>query len=76
MWWYFEKIAETENEILYIYGYESREMTGEFTYDKKNLKANIIKFADNHSNEESIQYPAYQLVTDYSHLDRKMIAYG
>ena len=76
MWWYFIKLNETENTILYAYGFESKETTGQFEYDKAKGKATIIKYADNHSESTDIQYPAYQLVHKYGHLDKKMIAYG
>jgi hypothetical protein len=76
MWWYFVKLNETNNTILYTYGYESRETTGQFEYDKVNNKATILKYADNHTEKTDIQFPAYQLVNDYGNLDKKMIAYG
>ena len=76
MLWYFEKLNETDSTILYAYGFESKETTGKFEYDKTNNKATIIKYADNHSERTDIQYPAYQLVHKYGHLDKKTIAYG
>ena len=76
MWWYFVKISETVNSILYAYGYESKKTTGQLEYDKINKIAKILKYADNHSEKIDIQYPVYQLVSDYGHLNQKMIAYG
>jgi len=76
MWWYFVKLNETETVILYSYGFESRETTGQFEYDKTTDKIKILKYANNHSENKDIQHAAYQLVQNYSHLDRKMIAYG
>ena len=76
MWWYFIKEKEDNNSVTYSYGYESRDTTGQFEYDKINNKAKVLKYAENHSEKIDIQYPAYQLVSDYGSLDRKMIAYG
>ena len=76
MWWYFLKLSETEKSILYAYGYESKETTGQFEYDKITDKAYILKYAENHGEKTDIQYPAYQLVKKYRNLDEKMIAYG
>jgi hypothetical protein len=76
MWWYFEKLSETENTILYAYGFESKKTTGQLEYDKANKKAKILKYADNHDEATDIQYTAYQLVSKYGNLDKKMIAYG
>jgi len=76
MWWYFEKLSETETTVLYAYGFESKETTGRLEYDKVNEKAKIIKYADNHNKATDIQYTAYQLVSKYGNLEKKMIAYG
>ena len=76
MWWYFTKLSETENTVHYAYGYESRETTGQFEYDKINDKATITKYAKNHRKTTDIQYTAYQLVHKYGNLNEKMIAYG
>ena len=76
MWWYFVKLNETADTILYAYGFESKETTGQFEYDKISNKAKIIKYADNHSENTDIQFTAYQLVHDHGHLVRKIIAYG
>jgi len=76
MWWYFVKLKETVDSLIYAYGYESKNTTGQFEYDKINNKAKILKYADNHSEKIDIQYPAFQLVQDYGNLERKMIAYG
>jgi len=76
MWWYFEKLGETETTILYAYGFESKKTTGQLEYDKANKKAKILKYADNHDEATDIQYTAYQLVSEYGNLDKKMIAYG
>ena len=76
MWWYFVKLHETESTILYAYGYESKETTGQFEYDKIKNEAKIIKYAKNHTDESDIQFTAYKLVSKYGNLERKMIAYG
>jgi hypothetical protein len=76
MWWYFVKLNETEKTVIYSYGYESKETTGQFEYDKVRKKATVIKYAINHSENIDIQYPAFQLVQEYGNLNEKMIAYG
>lgn len=76
MFWYFVKSNETENLIIYAYGFESKDTTGQFEYDKKTKKTKIIKYADNHSGKSDFDLAVYQLMKDYSHLDKKIIAYG
>jgi len=76
MYWYFIKLNETAKLIIYAYGFESKDTTGQFEYDKKTKKANIIKYANNHSEKSDFNRAVYQLMKDYSHLDKKLIAYG
>jgi len=76
MWWYFVKLNETENMFIYSYGFESKETTGQFEYDKKTNKINILNYAKNHFENTDIQLAAYQLVKDHSDLEHKIIAYG
>ena len=78
MWWYFVKLKETETIITYAYGFESKQTTGIFEYDKTKTEkmVTIIKYADNHKESKDIQYTAYKLVTKYGNLEKKIIAYG
>ena len=77
MWWYFVKLNETTDTVLYSYGYESKETTGQFEYDKISDKVLNIKYAINHSqNSKSFSSAVYKLIKDYGTLDKKMIAFG
>jgi len=78
MWWYFIKITEDENIVSYKYGFETKEVTGIFEYDKKTNTTKIIKYAENHSEEmQRIDpLPAYILVKKYNSPDKRMIAFG
>ena len=31
MWWFIKKIEENETEVIYSYGYESKDLTGSFS---------------------------------------------
>jgi len=74
MWWYFVKINETETSIIYDFGYESRELTGQFEYNKAEEKAKIIKGPDK-SAYRHFDYTVYQLIKSGAP-DTKTIAYG
>ena len=47
MWWFLLKKLDTENEIVYAYGCETRNVTGEISYDRKTNEFSVIKLADN-----------------------------
>ena len=78
MWWYFKKEIEDDKTVTYRYGFESKEMTGLFVYDKKTGETAIIKYAEHHSEKDQVidPLPAYTLVTKYGAPDEKMIAIG
>jgi hypothetical protein len=78
MWWYFVKLNQTKDIVIYSYGYESKELTGVFEYNRKTQETKIIKFATNDS--ESVQkvfpIPAYRLVVKYGAPDERIVAIG
>ena len=78
MWWYFKKEREDDNTVTYRYGFESKELSGSFVYDKKTDVTTIIKYAKNHSekNQQIDPLPTYRLVKSYGAPDEKMIAIG
>lgn len=47
MWWFIKKIAETDTEVTYAYGYESKELTGSFSIATNLSLINIFEYAKN-----------------------------
>jgi hypothetical protein len=78
MWWYFLKLNETEKTVIYSYGFESKELTGVFEYDKKTDTTNVIKYANNHTaaDQKADPLPAFMLVKTYGAPDERVIAFG
>ena len=77
MCWYFVKLNETTNTVVYSYSYNSNVTTGQFEYDKVSEKVVNIKYAINHSpNSLSFLSAVYKLIKDYGTLDKKLIAFG
>jgi hypothetical protein len=78
MWWYFVKLLENSRSVTYSYGLESKELTGVFEYDKNSDVTTIIKYADNHSEEDQKidPLPAQRLVKSYGAPQERIIAFG
>jgi hypothetical protein len=78
MWWYFLKLSESEKHVTYSYGFESKELTGVFEYNKKTDTTNIIKYANNHSegDQKADPLPAYMLVKICGAPNERVIAFG
>ena len=78
MWWYFIKLKEDKDFVTYSYGFETREVTGVFEYDKKTDTTKIIKYADNHTEKDQKidPLPAYRLVKEHGAPDKWTIAFG
>jgi hypothetical protein len=47
MLWYYNKISDDDASVVYAYGWNTKETTGQFKYDKKTKKIYIIKIAEN-----------------------------
>jgi len=46
MLWYYNKISEDDNSVLYAYGWKSDEITGQLKYSKSNDEYSVVKIAD------------------------------
>jgi hypothetical protein len=47
MLWYYDKISDSDDSVAYAYGWNTKETTGQFKYDKKTENLEILKPADN-----------------------------
>jgi hypothetical protein len=47
MLWYYDKISDDEASVIYAYGWNTKETTGQFKYYKKTKGLEILKPADN-----------------------------
>jgi len=47
MLWYYNKISEDDNSVLYAYGWKPDEITGQLKYNKSNDEYSVVKIADN-----------------------------
>jgi hypothetical protein len=47
MLWYYNKIKEDENAVIYAYGWNTKETTGQLMYDKNTEELKVLKIADN-----------------------------
>jgi hypothetical protein len=78
MWWYFLKLTEDDKSVTYSYGFESKELTGVFKFDKRTEMTEILKYANSHTaaDQKSDPLPAYMLVKKLGAPQEKMIAFG
>jgi len=60
MLWYYEKLSEDDASVLYAYGWNTKETTGQLLYDKTSKKITIIKIADN-DNQKGAEWAACHL---------------
>ena len=76
MWYSFTKLSETEDSVVYAFGYESRERTGRLEYDKKTKKTTVLQDSANKTYFADLSYATYQLIERCGAPDEKTIAYG
>nr|AGS53027.1 hypothetical protein [uncultured bacterium contig00031] len=47
MLWFYNKLSEDTNVVIYKYGWNTEETTGQLIYDKNSKDITIMKIADN-----------------------------
>ena len=69
MWWFLKKIVDTDTEIVYSYGRETKEQTGNFI---------VQKIADNDTEKGSQRLlpHLYKIIFDENAPDERLIAIG
>lgn len=49
MWWFLQKETDNTEEVVYTYGFESKEQTGKIKFNRKSEDFEIIQIAENDS---------------------------
>lgn len=47
MWWFLKKSIDTADEVVYTYGRETKEQSGEIRFNKHSEEFSIVKLANN-----------------------------
>ena len=79
MWWFIKKIAETDTEVSYAYGYESKELTGSFSIAKNLSFFNIFEYAKNDNSasfKELFCQPLFSTLRRFGFVESRLIAIG
>jgi hypothetical protein len=75
MWYYFKKKSEKNGIFVYDYGYQSKEMTGEVSFNNHTKKTEVIKLAKNDNIKVQLP-PVYGVVVKHNAPQEDMIAFG
>ncbi|MCI5679272.1 MAG: hypothetical protein MR278_04755 [Bacteroidales bacterium] len=78
MWWYISKLYDTDTEIVYAYGLETKEATGEIRYLKETKEFECVRLADGDS-ERGYDFflpHLYRAITKEHAPDERQIAIG
>ncbi len=46
MWWFLKKQKEDDSKIVYAYGAQTKECTGEIEFNKETKMCNVLTIAD------------------------------
>ncbi|MBQ7759313.1 hypothetical protein [Anaerotignum sp.] len=78
MWWYIKKIEDTENYIVYAYGLEAKEVSGQILFDRKIEKFECLRLADGDTVKgyEHLLPHLYRVITREGAPTEKQIAIG
>ena len=77
MWWYYIKKIDDAEKVIYSYGRETKTVSGELMYNKKELSYSVIKPADGDTKEKA-EWALDNVVklVKAGFPDKKMIAIG
>lgn len=79
MWWFIKKIEENDKEIIYSYGYESKDLTGSFSIAKNLSLINIFEYAKNDDEDtfaELFRQPLLSTIRSLGFVESYQIAIG
>lgn len=79
MWWFIRKKVDDESQIVYSYGFETKEVSGEVKYDRLSHKFEILRLADNDSEKIAKRFlfeHLYRAITKENCPDERQIAIG
>ncbi len=79
MWWFIKKIEENEMEVIYSYGYESKELTGSFSIARNLSLINIFEYAKNDDEDafaELFRQPLLSTFRQLGFVENYQIAIG
>ena len=76
MWYSFTKLSETEDTIVYAFGYESHERTGRFEYNKKTKELVVLQDSAKETWFKHLRYTVCGLIEINGAPDNDVIAYG
>jgi hypothetical protein len=60
MLWYYNKISEDDNSVVYAYGWNTEKTTGQLKYNKTTQDIIVLNVADN-DNQEGARWAASHL---------------
>ena len=79
MWWYIKKQNETEQEVVYDYGFETKDISGTVVYDKISQEFTLQNLAANDNKKIAERFlfrHLYRLIHDENCPNERQIAIG
>lgn len=78
MWWFLPKKTDTEKCVIYTYGRETKNQSGEISYDRSRDEFDILKLADNDTqiDAERLLPHLYHIIFKENCPEEKQIAIG
>lgn len=78
MWWFLKKIIDDENKVVYAYGCETKEVSGEVVYNKNSEEFYVTKLAtgDTQKGVNKLFPHIYRIITKENSPSERQIAIG
>lgn len=78
MWWFLRKKSDSADMVIYTYGRESREQSGEISFDTRNGQFTVVKLADNDTEKgvKKLLPHLYRVIFKENRPNERQIAIG
>ena len=79
MWWYVKKICDNNEKVVYSYGFETRNQSGEVEYNRKDQSFKLVKLAENDSDKCVTRFlfrHLYHVIVQENCPNERLIAIG
>ena len=78
MWWFIKKIVDDQDKVIYAYGRETKELTGEVLFNRNSGEFNVTKIAegDTLKSANGLLPHIYRIITKEKCPNERQIAIG
>lgn len=79
MWWFLKKLLDDAEQVVYSYGFETKNQSGKIKFDRTSNKFEVLQIAENDSQtivDKFLLHHLFRIIHDENAPDERQIAIG